>query len=97
MVKRAVGEANDFSRRVAEEIDRAIGMDSRTASAIYGAAGMSRNYYYKRLRGEMPFNTNDIGQLADVLHMNPFELMRRAASAPRGDLAPPPTDTPNGM
>lgn len=80
MVKRAVGESTTFSRRVAEEIDHAVRMSGQPAADIFAAAGMSRNYYYKRLRGEMPFNTNDIDRLGDALGINPFDLMRRATT-----------------
>ncbi|UAJ78362.1 hypothetical protein IT072_13955 [Leifsonia sp. ZF2019] len=79
MVKRGMGESNTFSQRIADEIDHAINMSGRSVSDVITEAGMSRNYYYKRLRGEMPFNTNDISELSDVVGVNPLDIMRAAA------------------
>lgn len=70
-----MGEAGEFSRRVIGNIDYAIGRDPRSAAEIFTAAGMSKNYFYTRMRGEKPFNTNDVDELAAALGVDPFELM----------------------
>ena len=71
-----LGEAGDFSRRVIGNIDYAVGKDPRPAAEIITAAGMSRNYFYTRMRGEKPFNTNDVEAIADALGMDPFALLQ---------------------
>ncbi len=71
-----MGEAGAFSRRVIGNIDYAVGKDTRSAAEIITAAGMSKNYFYTRMRGEKPFNTNDVEAIADALGIDPFELMR---------------------
>ncbi|MAP63169.1 MAG: hypothetical protein CMH34_05375 [Microbacterium sp.] len=70
-----MGEAGEFSRRVNGNIDDAIARDGRPIAEVYTAAGMSKNYFYTRMRGEKPFNTNDVEKIALVLRLDPFDLM----------------------
>jgi len=49
------------------------------ASTIIAEAGMSRNYFYKRIRGENPFNTNDIDRLCQILGEDPVDIVQRAS------------------
>ena len=86
MGTKGMGEAEGFSLDVINEVQRAITESGMTKSEVHERAGMSQAYFYKRMRGEAPFNTNDIGRLADVLDMDAFIILRRAANAqePRG-------------
>ena len=92
-----MGEAGDFSRRVIGNIDYAIGHDPRSAAEIVRQAGMSKNYFYVRMRGEKPFNTNDVDALAEVLGLDPFDLLSPRSSnvtelRPRGTVGSVPED-----
>ncbi len=43
-------------------------------AALIAASGLSKNYFYTRLRGEGPFNLEDIAGLARALQVDPGEL-----------------------
>ena len=51
-----------------------------TNTELIRAAGFSANYFYIRLRGEAPFNTNDIERLAEALDVEPHEVLQLAES-----------------
>lgn len=51
-----------------------------TNQELVERAGMSASYYYARLRGDAPFDTNDIEKLAAALGTHPHEISRIAAS-----------------
>lgn len=74
------GEPTDFSSAIAETIDRQIGLSGLPVAHVIKEAGLSRNYYYKRIRGEGMFNTNDLDRLARALGKDPFDLIRIALS-----------------
>lgn len=79
MSKKSAGKASSFSLRVVEQIEDARAQSGITQAELFAAAGMSQNYYYSRLRGDLPFNTNDIDKLALVLKCDPLLILRRAA------------------
>ena len=51
-----------------------------TNQELVERADMSASYYYARLRGDAPFDTNDIERLAAALGTHPHEISRIAAS-----------------
>lgn len=51
-----------------------------TNQELVERAEMSASYYYARLRGDAPFDTNDIEKLAAALGTHPHEISRIAAS-----------------
>lgn len=51
-----------------------------TNTELIRSAGFSANYFYIRLRGESPFNTNDIEKLAEALEVEPHEVLQLAES-----------------
>lgn len=51
-----------------------------TNQELVDRAGMSASYFYARLRGDAPFDTNDIEKLAAALGTHPHEISRVAAS-----------------
>ncbi|SJM69327.1 hypothetical protein FM112_14075 [Gulosibacter sp. 10] len=53
----------------------AVGKSGRPIADVLEDAGISRNYYYKRLRGEMPFNTNDLSRIAAAVGIDMFDLL----------------------
>ncbi len=56
-----------------------------TNQELIERADMSASYYYARLRGDAPFDTNDIEKLAAALGIHPHELSRVAASFESSD------------
>lgn len=74
------GTASAFSRGVADTIGHMIGMSGYSVVQVLADAGISRNYYYKRARYELPFNTNDISQIAQALGITPDEIISEAIS-----------------
>ncbi len=80
------GVATAFSRGVADTITHLVGMSGISVVQVLADAGISRNYYYKRARYELPFNTNDISQIAQALGITPDEIitaaLERALPAP---------------
>lgn len=63
--------------RAVSELRDASGM---TNQELVDRAEMSASYYYARLRGDAPFDTNDIERLATALGTHPHEVSRLAAS-----------------
>lgn len=51
-----------------------------TNQQLIDDAEMSASYYYARLRGDAPFDTNDIERLAAALGSHPHEISRVAAA-----------------
>lgn len=76
-----MGEAHGFSLDVINEVRRAIDESNLKDYEVFKAADMSKDYFYKRMRGEKPFNTNDISKIADALGVDAFLILRRAAAA----------------
>ncbi|MFC6354507.1 helix-turn-helix domain-containing protein [Luethyella okanaganae] len=64
---------------VVEEIDNARKHSGMTHAKLFKLSGMSQNYYYSRMRGDLPFNTNDIDKIAQAIEANPFEIMHAAS------------------
>lgn len=76
MARVSAGPADEFSKRVIEAIEKVRKTRGLAHVAFAEAAGMSENYWHKRLRGELPLNTNDINGAATALGVDPFDLMR---------------------
>lgn len=64
-----------------------------TNQQLFERADMSPSYYWTRLRGDAPFDTNDIERLAAVLSTHPHEISRLAASLEVEDEIEPHTAT----
>ena len=64
-----------------------------TNQELIDRSGMSASYYYGRLRGAAPFDTNDIENLAHALGTHPHEISRVAASIGDADEIEPKVDT----
>lgn len=75
MVRRAIGSSTEFSNGVARVIEQLRERARLSSVELSAAADMSSNYYYKRIRGEAPFNTNDIEKLAGALEIDLAELL----------------------
>jgi transcriptional regulator with XRE-family HTH domain len=79
----------DLVRAVATLRD-AAGM---TNQELIDRSGMSSSYFYARLRGAAPFDTNDIENLAHALGTHPHEISRVAASIGDADQIEPKVPT----
>lgn len=79
MPKSSAGPSTPFSRRVSQAIERLRIDAGVTQAQLFKDAGMSQNYFYVRLRGELPFNTNDISALAEALDLDPMSILREAS------------------
>lgn len=64
-----------------------------TNQELIDRSGMSASYYYARLRGVAPFDTNDIEKLAHALSIHPHEISRVAASIGDADEIEPKVHT----
>jgi transcriptional regulator with XRE-family HTH domain len=64
-----------------------------TNQELIDRSGMSASYYYARLRGAAPFDTNDIENLAHALGTHPHEISRVAASIGDADQIEPKVNT----
>ena len=82
------GKANEFSRLVAAAIDAERRRQSVPAPELVRRIPLSESYYYKRMRGEAPFNTNDIQIIADALKVAPGEILRTVLAPVEARTAP---------
>lgn len=80
MGRRPASTSTAFSRRVVRAIEQLRDQRRLSNTELIRAAEFSANYFYIRLRGEAPFNTNDIEKLANALNVEPYELLRLAQS-----------------
>lgn len=60
--------------RVVSNVEHRRQEVGKTHQQLFTEAGLSKNYYWKRLNHELPFNTNDIDALARVLGVEPEDL-----------------------
>lgn len=61
-------------------IQQAVNESGISKTQLIHLTGLSRNYVYKRLRGEGPWNTNDIHRISSALGIDPGTLMAGAAA-----------------
>jgi len=79
MGRKPAEPANEFSVKVLQQIEllrTQMGVQQRE---MIDAAGLSPNYFYKRLRGELPLTTNDVHLLARALGHDALLILERAA------------------
>ena len=86
MGKKGMQKADKFSQRVAEEVQKAITNAGLSNAKVIRDAHMSQDYFYRRMRGEKPFTTNDISKIAEAIGVEPFALMLKAAGNNIDDL-----------
>ncbi|WP_340468902.1 hypothetical protein [Bifidobacterium favimelis] len=85
--------ADPFSMDVIRIIQDAIAASGMTNMEIIKKSGMSQDYFYTRMRGEKPFNTNDISYIADILGVDALDLLREAGERPASSRRAPATPT----
>lgn len=81
MGQKATGPATPFGRAVVNAIEAARVAEGLTKVALIERSGVPANTFHTRMRGEKPFNTNEIEKLAAALNRDPLLLLREAASS----------------
>lgn len=81
---RSPATSTAFSRRVVRAVEQLRDQRRLSNTELIREAGFSANYFYIRLRGEAPFNTNDIEKLANALDVDPHEVLQLAESPALG-------------
>lgn len=81
MGQKATGPATPFGRAVVAAIEAALVAEGLTKAALIERSGVPANTFHTRMRGDKPFNTNEIEKLAKALGRDPLLLLREAASA----------------
>lgn len=85
MGRRAVGEASAWSLALVRAVASLRESAELTNQQVLDRTGMSASYYYARMRGDAPFDTNDIEKLAAAFDTHPHEISRIAASSEGAD------------
>lgn len=80
MGRRSLGEAGAWSMDLVRAIAQLRDSAGITNQQLIERSDMSVTYYYARMRGAAPFDTNDIEKLARALGTHPHEISRVAAS-----------------
>jgi DNA-binding XRE family transcriptional regulator len=70
---------SQFTQRVIEEIEKARHEAKMSVDTLARAAGIGRNSYFTKLRGERCFNTEEIDSIATALGLDPFIILTKAA------------------
>lgn len=76
-----MNEADDFSLAVINEIQEAIKDSGMSNAEVIKQAKISQDYFYTRMRGEKPFNTNDISRISDVIGVDALSILMKASQA----------------
>lgn len=79
MGQKPKGPALGFAQRVVQVIDARRIELGMTKAALIASSGMPANTFHTRMRGDRPFDLNDIEQLAEALGCEPELILREAA------------------
>jgi hypothetical protein len=79
MGQKPKGPALSFARRVNEIIDARRQELGITKAALITASGIPANTFHTRMRGDRPFDLNDIEMLATALRCDAELILREAA------------------
>jgi hypothetical protein len=90
MGRGAAGPASEFATRVIEVINAAINENGTTKAQVLRDSKMPANTFHKKMRGELPFNLNEIEKLANALGRDPLLILREASSGVGGGSQTPP-------
>lgn len=71
-----MGELSRLSWRVIDTIQKTIDSLDMTDAEVIAKSGVPRNTFYRKMRGETPFNTDDLDRIATALGVDPFTLLR---------------------
>lgn len=91
MGQKPTGPASEFSMRVVDEIERARRESGLGPVELIRRSNIGANTYYAKMRGERPFNTNEIDMLANAMGANAMIILRRAGGELVADVPTAPT------
>lgn len=72
---------SDFTQRVIEAIENARLDAGVSVQEIIMRSGIRRSSYFRKMRGETTFTTEDVDALARALGMDPFLLLSKASGS----------------
>lgn len=70
-----MGEISAFSWKVIDNIQKLIARKGITDAQVIAVSGIPRNTFYRKMRGDTPFTTDDLDKLARALDVDPAYLM----------------------
>ena len=70
-----MGEITAFSWKVIDNIQKLIEARRITDAQVIARSGIPRNTFYRKMRGETPFTTDDLDKVARALEVDPAHLM----------------------
>ena len=73
---------SSLSRQVVQVVRHLQEASDISSAELIRRSGISSTYYYARLRGEFPFDLDDLANLAKSLDVTPVDILTRAASLP---------------
>lgn len=76
-----MGDLSQFSWRVIDDIQKLIADKGMTDAQVIALSHIPRNTFYRKMRGETPFNLNDVDAIAGALGVDPFALLTHSARA----------------
>lgn len=71
---------SDFTQRVIEAIEHARLDAGMSVQELIDRSGIRRSTYFRKMRGENTFDTEDVDAIARALGLDPFLLLRAAAN-----------------
>lgn len=84
VARKGTGAASPWARAVANAVSELRARAGLSNQDLAARAGMSTSYYYTRLRGDAPFDENDVERIAVALGTHPAEIARTAAQKDSG-------------
>ena len=70
-----MGEITAFSWKVIDSIQKLIENKGLTDAQVIATSGIPRNTFYRKMRGDTPFTTDDLDKVARALDVDPAYLM----------------------
>ncbi len=89
-----MSNAGSLNARVLEAINDLITERKLMKKAVIADSGIPQNTYFRKMRGETPFTTDDIERLATALGVTPETIMVRASTKGIPELEPVEPVTP---
>ena len=69
---------SSFTQRVIEVIEHARLDHGMSVQELIDLSGIRRSSYFRKMRGETTFTTEDVDALARALNLDPFFVLRSA-------------------
>lgn len=79
---------SSFTQRVIEVIEHARLDAGLSVQDLIDRSGIRRSSYFRKMRGETTFTTEDVDSLASALGLDPFLVLREASASSPATIAP---------